>query len=277
MVRFNYDPAYFDRDQMFQSLRQTGEFFDVTLACEGSQVEAHKVILSATSTVLQQILKKNTSPHPVIFLKGTKKILLENVVDFLYKGSVEVEFCNLEAFMELAADLKIKGLDFLQKKNPIEKFGPNGYLDSITEELKCDFCEAPLTTNLPDIWFHYSVCYYNQGALFEKLPPGPHNSDERGKPIDEVGVDVFYNCDEMHCCYTDKKLGYKEFLLHQAMCHRILEEVIVENQGGHVPELLQEVLKISKKEEFRFRAECFHSKIKSLNLGQQRKRQRRRR
>ena len=262
---------------MFQSLRQNGEFFDVTLACEDSQVHAHKVILSATSKVLQEILKKNTSPHPVIFLKGTKKSLLENIVDFLYKGSVEVERIDLEAFIELAADLKVKGLDFLKKKNPIEKFGPNGYLDSLTEQLRCEICEAPLTTNLPDIWFHYSLCYYNQGALFEKLPPGPQNSDEYGRPIDEDGVDVFYNCDERHCCYTDKKLGYKEFLLHQAMCHRILEEVIVENQGGHVPELLQEVLRISKKEEFRFRAECFHSKIKSLNLGPQRKRQRRRR
>ena len=31
----------------FRDLREEKDFFDVTLACEDSQVEAHKVILSA--------------------------------------------------------------------------------------------------------------------------------------------------------------------------------------------------------------------------------------
>ena len=84
---------------------------------------------------------------------------------------------------------------------------------------------------------------------------------------------MFYTCAEMHCCYTGKKLGYKEYLLHRAMCHRMLEEVIMEEQREGVQEGLQEVL--LTKEGFRYRAECFKSKIKTLKLGQQRKRQRR--
>ena len=32
----------------FQELRENRDFFDVTLACEGNQLEAHKVILAAS-------------------------------------------------------------------------------------------------------------------------------------------------------------------------------------------------------------------------------------
>ena len=49
----------------FGDLRQDKEFTDVTLACEdGQQVEAHKVVLLASSPFFQNILKKNKHPHP---------------------------------------------------------------------------------------------------------------------------------------------------------------------------------------------------------------------
>ena len=77
----------------------------------------------------------------------------------------------------------------------------------------------------------------------------------------------------MHCCYTGKNLGYKEFLLHQAMCHRMLEEVIMEEQRDDVQDGLHKVL--LTKNGYRYRAECFKTKIKALNLSKHRKRQRR--
>ena len=45
----------------FRDLREEKDFFDVTLACEDNQIEAHKVILSACSTFFRNILKRN--PH----------------------------------------------------------------------------------------------------------------------------------------------------------------------------------------------------------------------
>ena len=43
------------------------EFADVTLACEDDiQVEAHKVILAASSPLFLNILKRNKHPHPLI-------------------------------------------------------------------------------------------------------------------------------------------------------------------------------------------------------------------
>ena len=48
----------------FGSLREDTEFADVTLACEdGQQIEAHKVILAASSPFFQGLLKTGTLTH----------------------------------------------------------------------------------------------------------------------------------------------------------------------------------------------------------------------
>ena len=48
----------------FRSLRDDRDFADVTLACEdGQQIEAHKVILAASSPFLQNLLKRNKHPQ----------------------------------------------------------------------------------------------------------------------------------------------------------------------------------------------------------------------
>ena len=48
----------------FGSLRDTNDFIDVTLACDdGRQIEAHKVVLAASSPIFQRILKGNKHSH----------------------------------------------------------------------------------------------------------------------------------------------------------------------------------------------------------------------
>ena len=55
----------------FGSLRKDRDFSDVTLACEdGKQVEAHKVVLAASSPFFKDILKRNKHPHPLIYMRG---------------------------------------------------------------------------------------------------------------------------------------------------------------------------------------------------------------
>ena len=54
----------------FGKLRNDNDFTDVTLACEdGQQVEAHKVILAASSPFFQKLLGRNKHPHPLIYKK----------------------------------------------------------------------------------------------------------------------------------------------------------------------------------------------------------------
>ena len=95
----------------FGKLRDDKEYTDVTLACEnGEQIEAHKVILASSSPFFKNILHRNKHPHPLIYLKGFKSQDLLAMLDFLYFGEANVSQENLDSFLEIATELKLKGL-----------------------------------------------------------------------------------------------------------------------------------------------------------------------
>jgi len=116
----------------FASLREGGDFADVTLACEdGEQVDAHKVILSASSTFFQNLLRRNKHPHPLIYMKGMKSEELVAVVDFIYYGEANVYQENIDSFLEVAQELSLKGLtgngqgnETAEENKPNEDFYP---------------------------------------------------------------------------------------------------------------------------------------------------------
>ena len=83
----------------------------MTLACEdGQQVEAHKVILAASSPFFQKLLGRNKHPHPLIYMRGMKSDDLLAIVDFLYHGEANVYQESLESFLAIAEELQLKGL-----------------------------------------------------------------------------------------------------------------------------------------------------------------------
>merc|ERR1712204_44243 len=95
----------------FGERRQDREFADVTLACEdGQQVEAHKVILASSSPFFFNLLIRNKHPHPLIYMRGLKSENLVAMLDFLYFGEANVSQENLDSFLALAEELKIKSL-----------------------------------------------------------------------------------------------------------------------------------------------------------------------
>ena len=95
----------------FGVLRADKEFTDVTLACEdGQQVEAHKVVLIASSPLFTNILKRNKHPHPLIYMRGLKSENVMAMVDFFYHGEANIDQENLDTFLALAEELQLKGL-----------------------------------------------------------------------------------------------------------------------------------------------------------------------
>ena len=94
----------------FGELRQDKDLTDVTLACEdGRQVEAHKVILAASSPFFMHILKRYKHPHPLIYMRGLKLEDLQAIVDFLYFGEANIFQEKLDSFLALAEELQLKG------------------------------------------------------------------------------------------------------------------------------------------------------------------------
>ena len=72
-------------------------------------MEAHKVILAASSPFLQKLLGRNKHPHPLIYMRGMKSEDLSAIVDFLYRGEANVFQENLDSFLAIAEELQLKG------------------------------------------------------------------------------------------------------------------------------------------------------------------------
>ena len=107
----------------FGDLRKDKEFTDVTLVCEdGQQVEAHKVVLVASSPFFLNILKRNKHPHPLIYMRGVRPENLMTMVDFFYHGEANIYQENLDSFLVLAEELQLKGLRGNQTDSDAEVF-----------------------------------------------------------------------------------------------------------------------------------------------------------
>ena len=93
----------------FQDLNN--DFCDVTLASEGNHhIEAHKVILAASSPLLQDMLSKTKHAHPFLYMRKIKAKDLLNIVAFMYHGEVSVFPEDLDDFLSIAEELELKGL-----------------------------------------------------------------------------------------------------------------------------------------------------------------------
>ena len=96
---------------VFGSFRGDIEFRDVTLASDdGEHVEAHKVILAASSPFFHNIFKRNKQhSHSFIHMRGVKSKDLVAIIDFLYCGEANVYQENMDSFLAIAGELKLKG------------------------------------------------------------------------------------------------------------------------------------------------------------------------
>ena len=97
-------------EKCFRELRQDKLLFDVTLACEDQQVEAHRVVLSACSNFFKEILRSNPHSHPLLYLRGVSVGQLSALLDFMYDGEVNIGQTGLSDFLSVAGDLGVKGL-----------------------------------------------------------------------------------------------------------------------------------------------------------------------
>ena len=94
----------------FREIRDEKDLFDCTLSCGPRQLQAHKLILSACSPFFREIFKQNPHQHPLLYLKGIGFEDLKACLNFMYHGEVNVAQDDLNTFLVVAEELKIKGL-----------------------------------------------------------------------------------------------------------------------------------------------------------------------
>ena len=128
----------------FKELRNDKEFTDITLACEdGHQIEVHKTVLASSSPFFMELLKKHKHPHPLIYMKGIKSDNLATLMDFLYYGETNILQDNLDSFLALAEEFKLKGLSGSSQSND-EPNKSKPQLESVRVPLKKELRESPV-------------------------------------------------------------------------------------------------------------------------------------
>ena len=98
--------------EKFSSLRREDDFFDVSLVCcDKRQVSAHRVILSSCSEYFKTILKNNNKTSSTILcLENIYFEELNQILDYVYKGEVEIKEDQLEKFLKIAQRFQLEGL-----------------------------------------------------------------------------------------------------------------------------------------------------------------------
>lgn len=119
-------------------LLQAGSMVDVTLCASGGEkLFAHKIVLCAASSFFevrcdifcihkytrytsllivnvfvgcQEIFKNTDDNHPIVILSDVKRKDLQDILQFVYHGELNVHASKLSEVLQVAASLQIRGL-----------------------------------------------------------------------------------------------------------------------------------------------------------------------
>lgn len=94
----------------FHSLLEASDMVDVTIAVDGSYLQAHKIVLSICSPYFKEMFKINPCRHPIVIIKDVAHRNMRDILEFMYLGEVNVLRENLPSFLRTAELLQVKGL-----------------------------------------------------------------------------------------------------------------------------------------------------------------------
>ncbi|XP_011164365.1 longitudinals lacking protein, isoforms H/M/V [Solenopsis invicta] len=96
---------------VFDELLHNESFTDVTLAVDcGRTVQCHKIVLAACSTYFQTLFHDVPNQYPIIVLKDVKYSEIKAILEYMYRGEVNVAQDQLPGLLKVAQVLKVKGL-----------------------------------------------------------------------------------------------------------------------------------------------------------------------
>ena len=138
-----------------EEVREEKELYDVTVACEGGgEFPAHRLVLSACSQVMRQILCRKSQlggrhHQEVVYLRGVASQDLQHILTFMYCGEVSIAQEQINSFLVVAEDLQVKGLT--QNKSRTESSKQSSLSQrhtSVSEGSQQETTPAPTTTNV---------------------------------------------------------------------------------------------------------------------------------
>ena len=172
----------------FSDLYKNNLLTDVTLVCDDRyRIEAHRMVLCASSPLLRDFITINAQSHPLIYLKGVKGQTLSVIMQFLYTGEVSIHQEQLPSLLEVARELDIVELQELK-----DTAGSPKSNNVLKEEETC--LSLTPTVNTPSF------------SEMRKVEPKPQKI-----------IDSPYKCGD--CEYVGK--SQKQLLEHVEMLHTV--------------------------------------------------------
>merc|ERR1712126_184999 len=96
---------------MLHEMMKSNELTDVTLVCDDERTfKAHKVVVSACSTVFKSIINKLPQNNSVIYLRGIHHQEMESILEFMYLGVATLYQERMNEFLNVAKNLEIKDI-----------------------------------------------------------------------------------------------------------------------------------------------------------------------
>lgn len=114
-------------------MRDEEDLVDITFACEGRKIGAHKLVLFSCSPYFKDLLSNNKSSHPVFFFHDISYDILKAILEYMYMGEVHITNENLKDFIRVAEALQIRGL------SKDTSTTDDNYTDSNLPEIEEDF------------------------------------------------------------------------------------------------------------------------------------------
>lgn len=114
----------------FKEFLLTEAMVDVILDCDGQNLKAHKIVLSAYSPFFRSLFLKNPCEQSIVILKNIKFAEIKVITDFMYSGEVNIPEDQLSAIIKTAQTLRVRGLeevDFKQSQLTSETGSPFNY------------------------------------------------------------------------------------------------------------------------------------------------------
>jgi len=107
------------KETFFQYIKGENYLRNVTLVSDdGNTVEAHKLVLCASSKFLNELLSDTGgNDNAWIYLSGVEHYVLKDMVEFMYTGEIMTPEVNMSNLLNLANLLAVENLYQLEPKN----------------------------------------------------------------------------------------------------------------------------------------------------------------
>merc|ERR1712133_178456 len=106
-------PTYSDHlREMLHEMMKSNELTDVTLVCDDKrQYKAHKIVLSACSSVFKNIINDLPQNNSVIYLRGIQHQEMESILEFMYSGVAKFHQNRMAEFLNVSKNLEINEIN----------------------------------------------------------------------------------------------------------------------------------------------------------------------